>query len=266
MKLWHGREYGGLDTRLKAMRMFPHFFSPPPTNRQARLIDASPIVDCLKFITETVCQFRMNPTIENLDRIWNDGGPTKLLLVLVTSHVSSFAKDEEGTNPPDNKHSLRYALQSSWSGISAAIELYMHSVLNITNRGDPIECQLLYRILMIMKHDIHQTRNEVTSGQRSVCGSFWFWKVCTGALALARSQYWHAGLNKKATRTMRCSCLADINELSKWFSDCAQTWAAVTGTQQWKNVEPVLAQIAWPCEPGESSDHIMSAWAEATFG
>ncbi|KAL2817714.1 hypothetical protein BDW59DRAFT_152516 [Aspergillus cavernicola] len=265
MNLWHGMEYGGLDTRLRAMRMFPYFFSLPPMNRRPKMVDALPIIDCLRTITETVDQIRINPTPEHIDRVWNEGGPTKLLLVLVTSHVSSFAKDDENLDPAGNEKLSQPLLRSSWSGIVATAELYMHSVLNIINAGEPIECRLLYRILLIMKQDIDQTRDDLSGDHGSLRQSLWFWKVFTGALALATSQHRHIAIDMKTVGpSEKCSCETDLEGLYEWFRNCARAWSAVTETTNWKDVEPVLAIVAWPTVLSQDgNDYAANAWAQA---
>ncbi|KAL4866474.1 hypothetical protein BDV12DRAFT_172856 [Aspergillus spectabilis] len=260
MKMWHGMEYRGLITRLKAMRMFPYFFSLPPVNRRPKMVDALPIIDCLRTITETVDLSRTNPTTEHIDRVWNQGGPTKLLLLLVTSHVSSFAKDDENLGPPGKD------LRSSWSGIGATAELYMHSVLNIMNAGKPIECRLLYRILLIMQRDIDQTRDDLSGDHGSLCQFLWFWKVFTGTLALTRSQHRHIAIDMEQTVRPfeKCSCEADLEGLYEWFRNCARDWSAVTETTNWIDVQPVLATLAWPTVLSpDGKDYAANAWAQA---
>ncbi|GES66726.1 hypothetical protein ATEIFO6365_0016001900 [Aspergillus terreus] len=69
---WHGMEYAGLDKRLRAMRLFPYFFSPPPTNiprSKTVVVDAPPIIECLASITDSLDQVRANPTSEHMHRV-----------------------------------------------------------------------------------------------------------------------------------------------------------------------------------------------------
>lgn len=269
MKLWHGMEHKGLDTRLKAIRLFPYFFSTPPIGRQPKMVDPLAILDCLRTITETVDCFRMNPTAESLHRIWNDGGPTKLLLVLVTSHVSSFAKEDgkDGNIGSPGKGKLSQAPRSSWSGIAAAIELYMHNVLNITNGCEPIECRLLCRILLIIKEDISKTREDLSGNHGRLSQSIWFWKVFTAVLTLdlAKIQHKHIVMGVKTARScVNSSCVEDVEGLYEWFRSCARAWSTVTETINWKDVKTVLAILAWPAVLlRDGKDHAADAWTSA---
>ncbi|KAJ6114646.1 hypothetical protein N7486_000424 [Penicillium sp. IBT 16267x] len=264
MKLWHKIEHRGLDTRLKAMRLFPHFFSMRPAVCRPKMVDALPIIDCLKAITEAVDQFRTNPTAENLDRIWNDGGPTKLMLVLVTSHISSFAKDDGDAGSPGKEKLSQPPLRSSWSGIGPTVQLYMHSVLNITNGGEPIECRLLYRILSLIMQDIDQTQDHLIGDQGRLCQSLWFWKVFTGILALTGAQHKQTAIRIQTARHFGTgSCNADLEWLHEWFCNRARAWSLVTGTTNWKDVESVLATLAWPAVfSQDEKEHAASIWAE----
>ncbi|KAL4919241.1 hypothetical protein BDW62DRAFT_179712 [Aspergillus aurantiobrunneus] len=266
MKLWQGMEYGGLDTKLKALRLFPYLFTPPPLDRQPKIVDALPVIDCLRAITETADRIRTNPTTEHAHQVWNAGGPTKLLMVLVTSHISSFAKekdDDENRGPSGSGKSCQTPLLlSSWSGISAAAELYMHSVLNILNAGAPLECRLLHHILLILKRDIDKARGDMSGEDGKLCQSLWFWKVFIGvfALMLATSQHRHI-----VRPFGKCSyaCSADLHGLYEWFRNCARAWSAVTGTMDWEDVQFTLATLAWPSAlPRDGNDYAANMWAE----
>ncbi|KAL5334974.1 hypothetical protein BJX70DRAFT_391011 [Aspergillus crustosus] len=266
MKTWHELEYGGLVTRLKAMYMFPHFFSLPPANRRPNMIDAVSIIDCLRTITETVDLVHRSPDTEHADQVWNNGGPTRLMLLLVTSHVESLTKDEDNTDNKTRTPTYKEEngrLPSSWSGLAAAAELYMHSVLTIMNAGAPLECRLLYRICLVIKRDLEQTRVDLRENrehQRSSQSQYlWFWKVSTGLVALARSQYQHM------TTGMKCSCEVDLEALHAWFRGCAREWSVITEMVEWDIVRRVLVGVAWPAtlsKDGEGKDHAMDAWAQ----
>ncbi|KAL2847865.1 hypothetical protein BJY01DRAFT_163908 [Aspergillus pseudoustus] len=274
-KAWHQMEHLGLDTRLKCLRLFPYFFSPPPARFRRRgsktmLIDALPIIECVRSITETLDRIRANPSSEHMHRVWNDGGPTKLLLVMVTAHVEGFvAKDESKNNnnkfatPKQHKNEQCIRLRSTWSGISAAAELFMHSVLGILNAGAPLECRLLYRLLLILKRGIQETRADLIqlnrySGGIHLAQCLWFWKVFTGVMALSTSQHVSSG---KAC-PCPCPCRAELARLYTWFCNCARAWSAVTGRTKWAHVEPILRTIAWPAVlPPRGRDHAPDAWA-----
>ncbi|KAL4941391.1 hypothetical protein BDV06DRAFT_194550 [Aspergillus oleicola] len=279
---WHRREYAGLETRLKAMRMFPYFFSPPPLNvprSKTIVVDAIPIIKCFASITDTLDQARANgASPEHMQRAWNDGGPTRLLLVLVTSHVSCFLANDE----PSGDHRHRHHHQTSWGGIAAAAELYMHSVLGIMNNGAPIECRLLYRILRILQRDIEETRRDIItltdehglrSRSRSLSGSLWFWKVFTGVMAIAKSQHTYELVPRPTAipdPRVRCSCSRSglrlyqesLQIVYNWFRNCAQSWSVVSGMTAWEDVESILTEIAWPrVLPGQGRQFAAGAWA-----
>ncbi|KAJ5106622.1 hypothetical protein N7456_003297 [Penicillium angulare] len=259
MKIWHGMENGGLPARLKALRMFPYFFSLPPADRRPKTVDPLPVIECLRAFTVTVDRYYIDPTPHNLNEIWNKGGPTKLLALLVEAHVSSFASDDgDGRSPAKRKISQPASPKSSWSGISAAMELYMLSVLSMTDGGEPLECRLLYRILLIMKQDITQYHYYLSGEQGRLGQSIWFWKVFVGALALAKSQYHHRVLGMKC---VDCPGKKKMEKLYEWFCDRARAWSIATGMTKWLDVEAVLVSVTWPVAlPRGENDHAASTW------
>lgn len=264
MKMWHKIESGGLETRLKALRLFPYFFSPPPVHgTRPKSVDAVPIIDCLRNMTEAADQVCTNPTAENINRVWNDGGPTKLLLILVTSHISSFAKEDESQSPGEKPP--QPLLQSSWSGISAVVELYMHSVLNILNAGEPLEYRLLYRIILILKRDVEQTRPDLGGVHGSLRQSLWFWKAFLGALVLSQ----HMSIDTWTSTPEKWPCEAELQDLYEWFGDCVRAWSAVTGTTDWNVVQTILAMFAWPAASSRDAKGFgVNIWAQMkkTYG
>ncbi|KAL4895577.1 hypothetical protein BDV59DRAFT_174171 [Aspergillus ambiguus] len=269
---WHGMEYAGLDTRLKAMRLFPYFFSPPPTNvprSKTMVVDALPIIECLASITDTLDQVQANRTSEHMHRVWNDGGPTRLLLALVTSHVSCFlTSDEPKNNAGGHPVNSGHRHQTSWSGIAAVAELYMHSVLGIMNAGAPIECRLLYRILIILQRDVEDTRHAILTYEHgSLSESLWVWKVFTGVMAIARSPHTYELITRPTAipdPRARCSCPCQgrLKRVYQGFRNCARSWSVVSGTTRWEDVEHILTEIAWPCVlPRGGRGFAADAWA-----
>ncbi|KAJ5986366.1 hypothetical protein N7451_010731 [Penicillium sp. IBT 35674x] len=235
-----------------------------PGTRWTKTVDALPIIDCVRAITEAVDQFRIDPTAENLNRMWNDGGPTRLMLILVTSHISSFTKDDGKRGSPGKEKLSQPSLQSSWSGIGATVQLYMHSVLNITNGGEPIECRLLYRILLLMMQDIDQTQDHMSGEHGRLCQSLWFWKVFTGILALTGTQHKQTATGIQTARHCAAGlCKIDLERLHEWFFNRARAWSLATKITNWQDVESVLATLAWPAVLlQDDKEHAANIWAE----
>lgn len=245
MKLWHNLEPGGLNTRLKAMRMFPYFFSPPPTARRPRKVDATPMLDCLKIITETTCEIPLDPAAHYADRVWNEGGPTRLMLAMVNSHAQSFAKDD-GSSSSSPQDKLMTPLLTAWSGLSSTLEIYLHSVLDIAGAGEPIDRGLLRRILLILKRDIDQTRDDMRGTHGRLRQSFCFWKVFTAVFTLARSQSEVTEARKSARLSGDAKCEVNLEPLRLWFEDRVREWSRATEVTDWAEAKDVLMTISWP--------------------
>ncbi|KAJ5223236.1 hypothetical protein N7468_007778 [Penicillium chermesinum] len=227
------------------------------------MIDVSPLIHRLRGLTEAVDHFHAEPNAENLDAIWNNGGPTKLLRELVTSHAVSFTKDDVNLWKPTQQLPSEHSLESSWSGITATMELYMHSVLNILNRGEPIEFQLLYHVALITKEDIWNTRDDMEGNHGTRRQSLWLWKVFIGLLALSKRQNSLMARQMKpgSDRPIESPSKAHIGVIYEWLCDCARGWSMTTKIRLWKDVKAVLTTITWPIElPGDVSDHVANVW------
>jgi hypothetical protein len=180
---------------------------------------------------------------------------------MVNAHVDSFArddKDEEVSNRSGTKNSSlksKHFLYSSWSGLSAVGELYIHSVLGLMDSGKPLECRLLYRVLLILKRDVQQTSGDLRGHGGSTLQSIWLWKFFLGVLALHR----HFAVHIEA---VLCGCGEELKELFRWFRGYARAWSAVTGLTRWNDVHSILGQITWPkFLPLGEEDYAGQAWA-----
>ncbi|KAL4875249.1 hypothetical protein BJY04DRAFT_202494 [Aspergillus karnatakaensis] len=264
MSIWHGLEKGGLLARLKAMRMFPYFFSPPPPAFHVTDINALPILDSLRDITEAVDLVRRDPGGEHIDRMWNEGGPTRLMLVLVEAHVEGFNGGDRRKGERETGAGLE--LRTSWSGIAAATELYLHCVLGVMNAGEPMECRLLCQIVLVLKEDVMRTWGDSGAGG-SMTRSLWFWKVFIGVLALSGGNRHERTTRGGAAGNSAevCSCGMGQEELYAWFCNCARAWSADTGIMRWSTVQSVLSMICWPTTLSkDGKDHAAYTWDHVT--
>ncbi|KAJ5279036.1 hypothetical protein N7478_004408 [Penicillium angulare] len=203
--------------------------------------------------------YHNNPTPRNLNQVWNEGGPTELLAVLVDAHVSSFASDDNEVRSSDKTNlSQPPPPRTSWSGIGATAELYVLSVLAMTDGGEPLECRLFYRLLLIMKQDITQVHGDLGGDNGQLSQSIWFWKVFIGALALAKSQIHHRAIDMKC---VNCPGKKEMAGLFEWFCGRARAWSKATGITDWGDAEAVLVSVAWPVAlPRGGNDHAASTW------
>lgn len=219
----HRQEPGGLDDKLKGIRLLPYFFTQPPPGNQFYEIDAYPFVDCLRQLTEMVER--------GLDsrQIFDSGGPTRLVDVLLCTHVASFSEPRLA-NEGNLAHGP-YCFRSSWPGAAAAAGLYLHTVLGIWNAGDPIDRLLHHRVLLILKRDI-EAREKM--GHRCI-GQFW--KMFLGALSVARS------LPMVRDDSQDTDMLP---ELYAWYCGSLERWCKRERVIWWTSARAVLRQVVWP--------------------
>ncbi|KAK9415688.1 putative Zn(2)-C6 fungal-type domain-containing protein [Seiridium unicorne] len=186
MHKWHKIEHRGLENRLKAMRMLPHFFCPITTTRKSTKINGRPAMDSITQMTNAVDRRNGNSGSKYDNRVWNDGAPNQLFVDYVHGHMSSFS-EEDMTSPYSlsRGNGGSECLPSSWGGVAAAGGLYMQSVLNVANVEEPIDPRLIRRLVMIIKRDMDHNVNDMRGQHGKALQDFWFWKSFVAALALA---------------------------------------------------------------------------------
>ncbi|KAH8651260.1 hypothetical protein BX600DRAFT_100788 [Xylariales sp. PMI_506] len=239
MHSWHLAEIDGLESRLKAIRMFPHFFRPVSSVKHINLtIDATTVIDYLKKCTDAIDEEARGGRSMR-EHLWTGGTLTKLLLALVDTHVTSIAKRQRDFPP----QSMR--LTAGWSSIASAGGLYFHYVLDMANMGNRINHALLRRILLILRRDLERVGS-------SKCGdpALQFWMLFLGSLALAQSQDTSsssAGAISQHTH-MEESCTPDMEmeELQIWFKSSIGEWSHTADVQDWVDAKVVLQRITWP--------------------
>ncbi|KPM39735.1 hypothetical protein AK830_g6840 [Neonectria ditissima] len=228
MHKWHKDEVNGLETRLKAMRLFPAFFTTPPPGTVFQDIDAFPMIHCSRQLTDLA-----GPRLrgdcdagDSLNQLWLDGAATRLLREFVTSHVQSIFGD--GEKLP--KQARLGRMMASWSGASSALGLYLQAVLGIWNAGQPVETRLLRRVLFILKQDLDRSDYVLESGD-TISSDFWFWRAFVGAFSLAKH---------------RCTKESGLRTLQLMFEDFIRRWIQKMDTTQWGEARRRLELIAFP--------------------
>ncbi|KAF4969020.1 hypothetical protein FSARC_3674 [Fusarium sarcochroum] len=220
---WKTQNVGHLEMRLNAMKLLPFFFAALSPSTQFHNIDASPLIDCLRNVTISTQtanedRYKCDPNWE-----WVEGSESRLLCATIGSHFSSLFEDDMTFSSSQARYSI------SWSGMCAASSLYLHSVLELWNGGEPMESCLFRRFLSILKRDLDQTIDTLGSDDSS---DFWLWRAFLGAYSIARYQ---ARVHDPA--------LAD---LESEFSDFVETWKRKTGLTLWEEAQIALVSVAWP--------------------
>lgn len=221
---WQLQDIGRLEMRLKAMALFPFFLAARPPQGKFYDINASPMIECLRVLTNSIsvrsCQFDNDP-----GWVWVEGSESKLLLSIVTSHLTSLF--DSGSSAEEDS-STQEVLKTSWSGVSTACGLYMYSVLGLWKTGEPTECRIFRRIIVMLARDVHQTRNEPKD---SISSCFWFWKAFVGAYSLARRQLY----------------LYDesLKPLEDCFAGLIRNWSRDANVSRWEEARVRLMRITW---------------------
>lgn len=231
----HASEMDGLDIRLKALRLIPHFFAPPHPGTKVKDVDIERFLLSMDQLTRMECRRQNARKAGSWDTSWNilwmEGAPTRLFHAFVDAHAKSFSTEPESA---DGAPGFR-GLQSSWLGISTAAGLYLYGVLGFWNAGAPMKTRLLVQILAILMRDIDATWTDGQTNAHVSESEFWFWKVFSGACAVWRTM-----------DTMPAEERSDALEAKKArLVECVKHWSSVTGTMMWEGARAALMRIVW---------------------
>ncbi|RFN49921.1 hypothetical protein FIE12Z_5820 [Fusarium flagelliforme] len=222
MHEWHKHEMQGLDIRLKALKMLPFFFSELPPGSTFVDIDGTEIVECLATLTATSRMRAQAMDFDDQQMMWQEGAATRLLLLVVGSHIESISSVKKTTTSAGSRSSLN----SSWSGLNAAAGLYLHTILRFWNAGDPIEPHLHRRVLFILYQDLEFDRR-----RSRVLSDLWLWKVFVGAMSLDRAA---------------ASAGGTLDEMQVIFEGFVRGWSVGTRITDWEIARLALSAVVWP--------------------
>ena len=212
----------GLDIRLKALKMLPFFFSELPPGSTFIEIDGTEVVECLATLTATSRMRAQAMDFMDQQMIWQEGAATRLLLLVVGSHIESISTDRKATTSSGPRSSLT----TSWSGLNAAVGLYLHTILRFWNAGDPIEPCLHRRVLFILYQDLELERR-----RSRVLSDLWLWKAFVAAMSLNR---------------VAASAGGVLDEMQVVFGGFVREWSIVTRTTDWEIARLALSAVVWP--------------------
>ncbi|KAI2611663.1 uncharacterized protein GGS25DRAFT_519975 [Hypoxylon fragiforme] len=291
MHEWHQIEYLGLENRLKALRVLPSFICPAPSAGPPKRFDASTVLQGLRDVTAGIDKRDIDPTG---NKMWNEGAPNRLFVALVNHHAQSFSNEHTTTKPSGSKGGSRSRetantnptststtnLLTTWSGITAVMGLYMHSVLSTTNNGDPLDPRLLRRVALEVERDVegypYGTKGSSSSITTSTSGhDLWLWKAFVTAIALAKNRehfakqkrktIWsspvpHAGVAKEKHGR-------DLPSILERMEDRVRRWSKDTGVAGWAEAKAALARVVWPADSsGLEEREFEGVWGVVKIG
>jgi hypothetical protein len=267
MHSWHKIEYLGLENRLKAMRLIPHFFCPVSHSRWPRKVDTTPFLQNLRDITDAVNLRDTHPGVRFNSQVWNEGAPNRLFVAFVNGHISSFAEKDNKSSPSSSrKRTRKTQLLSSWSSLAAVTGLYLHTVVKLSNMKDPIDPRLIRLIVLKLKREIDQDLDEMKGHCGQASQDLWFWKAFTAALALAHNQRDFRDQETAWLDTSRTDGRS-LSSILGWMENKIRAWGEVSGIGCWRDVKEVLRRIVWPnAWPADDEKFAEAFWYRASGG
>jgi len=198
-----------------------------------------------------------DPAHNDPDKAWDDGGPTRLLLAFVDSHVESLARG--GAAPSGDLDRSGGRLLSSWGGAAGTAGIYLNTVLHMFNRGAAWDARLLSRILFILQEDVDLSHRAIRSLE-PMERHLWFWKVFLGAAALAEARGVRESSSAAASPQSSSSSWSsqgstpsshggmrdEFAKLAGWYDERVGWWSRITSCAEWTEAKKSLDQIVWP--------------------
>lgn len=239
ISLMHSRyhlEADGLSNRLIALRLLPSFVNPALPKAFPEDVDPAVTLPSLRDITTLLD--RKNRYIQGVDEyqpemMWNDGGPTRLLVALSKLHAQTLETQPEGQGPTPSPEPRRDLPGVSYSALSAAIALYLHSVLRTYNAGEPMDQKFHRHILLLVKTEIDAKQRQMCRDFGKRGANFWFWLVMTARCGLDTMEDTEA--NRELRSKLGCSLETHI-----W------NWARLGHIKLWKDAYEALQDYVWP--------------------
>ncbi|KAH7131665.1 hypothetical protein B0J13DRAFT_610754 [Dactylonectria estremocensis] len=221
---WRSQDIGSFEALLKIIRLLP-YFGGLPTKKAFHPIDGLPMIECLRVLTTSTTSAKLDCGNDDPCPIWADGSASRLTLELMKSHISSLDDDR------DVIFGSLVCLPTSWCGISITSGLYLHSVLELCNGGNPIDARLFrYLILMLMR----DLRREIHETDARGLSDFWFWKAFVGAFSLAKRQLYEYN--------------ETLEGIQYAFNGYIQGWRDNSNVTQWTEAKNRLLRIAWTAD------------------
>lgn len=230
---WYAQKIGCLDSRLEAIGLFPFFFEATPPEGKFFDIDALPMINCLRNLT--FVQSGEHQPENDPSAVWAEGSASRLQHAIIKAHITSAYKDDEQTASK---------LRSSWSSITISSELYMCSVLGLSNLEEPVRWELYERILLILARDLRRTF--VRDMEKFESQNMWLWKAFIGAHSLTSHQLY--------SHNTRFKILEDS------FNGFIWSWSHACNVLTWAETRDRLFRVIW-CKADEA--HAEKLWNKA---
>jgi hypothetical protein len=257
MHMWHRVENEGLRNRLEGICMIPYFFSPVPPGYRPVDLEVSRFLKTVRQITNEKDQIHKGLAASRDNGLWNEGGPNRLLIDFVYGHVESLAKGTGHREPSCSTDPL----SSSYLGIATTVGLYLHSILDISNRAEPIETPLLRHVLLVVQRDLDQSTQEMRDNTSSKRRALWLWKAFTATLTLAKNRHITQTRRGGAHHDVLGSAKRDLLALQYGMKARLRLWSGTTGVTEWARAKTILLQIVWPTAmPAQEEIFAQNTW------
>ncbi len=242
MLRWRYKDWAGLGLNLEAMRLMAQLTQPRGDGQRTYPIDASPMLDIMRYMTTLLEQQRLRPGSPAPEKgLWwcCQLFLHKMIGTQVQSCVPPAATKGHAEQPD------RGPWMSSWLGIAAASHVYFYSVLYFQYTEQTARRHVILRILSMVDRDVRS--GDPAGGGVAVNGpgpsawDFWLWKAFLGAFSLAEAV--REGVVDPVDPT--------VETLRLSFRYCIRRWSKETGVDAWEDATAVLKRVGWPASHSE---------------
>ena len=218
---WEKLNVNDLPGRLSLLRFLPAFLLLPPSTIDLRQsVDVSEILAATRVVTQDRDNTFASGKYFGMEiaEVWRKGTPLSLLFQLTNAHISM---------PTHGRKSGSWSpVLSSLSGMLAAVELYLGTVLGMLDVGWKSFTELGPYTLGVLVRDLGHSRGRMDGWDVSR-RNLWFWKAFV-ACASVVCIHDHKGAIEAL--------------LYKWIRE----WSEDSGVRDWEDAKNVLGRAAWP--------------------
>ena len=262
MRKMHYYEPIGRQARLRALRLFPHFFSPPPAGTRPRDVTARGAVRCLRAMNPiATARYLGRPLMGDAD-VWEAGYQTRVLREMMDAHVRSMRPEGWEGKMDGEEDEVPDEWAMPWTSLAATVGFYLHSVLGVSNATQPMERRFMRQLLLILELDLSRTEAAMRAGPGAT-RDMWLWKAFVAALATAK---WRRSEMQAGDSRVAYAGDAALQRLHFALDGFVRTWSAVSGVTNWIGAKTVLMRVVWPEGAFEGHDLAEMVWGRAVLG
>lgn len=208
--------------KLKAVRLFPAFFTPPYSGAKLLDVDWRPVIKCFGDTTSGVDDY---PSSDQQDEFWMYGSSSLFYDSVIMAHLTSISYEtyedgSEASTPEDSSY------RTSWCALFIAAQFYVEQVVTLWR---PFKKEILLHSLRILQRELTIAMENFGSSPPT---DITFWQSFLGLVSV----YEH---EKEGDMDSEPG-------FRPFLESTVRRQSRAMGLCTWEDVRGVLSNVLWP--------------------